>query len=156
MRRLAIPIAAAALLALLALVAVSALRPAQTPTRAETAGGIAAELRCPDCQSLSVADSHTPSAIEIRRQIDELLAGGASADAVRQHFVDRYGDWILLAPRSPVAWALPFLVIAVGVALLLVWLRPRTRRDGDPLEVPEPAESAELRRVRDEAEALDA
>lgn len=156
MRRLAIPIAAAALLGLLGLVAVNALRPGEPPTRAEAAGAIAAELRCPDCQSLSVADSHTPSAIEIRRQIDELLAGGASADAVRQHFVDRYGDWILLAPRSPVAWALPFVAIAVGVGLLLVWLRPGMRRDGDRTALTEPADGEELRRVRDEAEALDA
>ena len=156
MRRLALPIAAAALVALLALVVLNALRPGQPPTRAQSAAAIAAELRCPDCQSLSVADSHTASAIAIRRQIDELLRGGASADAIRQHFVDRYGDWILLAPRSPVAWALPFVVVGVGVALLLVWLRPRTAAEGRDTVVPEAAESEQLRRVRDEAEALDA
>ena len=156
MRRLALPIAAAALVALLALVVLNAVRPGESPTRTQSAAAIAAELRCPDCQSLSVADSHTASAIEIRRQIDELLRGGASPDAVRQHFVDRYGDWILLAPRSPVAWALPFVVVGVGVALLLVWLRPRTAAEGRDTVVPEAAESEQLRRVRDEAEALDA
>jgi len=154
-RRLALPIAAAALVALLALVVLNAVRPGESPTRTQSAAAIAAELRCPDCQSLSVADSHTASAIEIRRQIDELLRGGASPDAVRQHFVDRYGDWILLAPRSPVAWALPFVVVGVGVALL-VWLRPRTAAEGRDTVVPEVAESEQLRRVRDEAEALDA
>ena len=156
MRRLALPIAAAALVALLALVVLNAVLPGESPTRTQSAAAIAAELRCPDCQSLSVADSHTASAIEIRRQIDELLRGGASPDAVRQHFVDRYGDWILLAPRSPVAWALPFVVVGVGVALLLVWLRPRTAAEGGDTVVPEAAESEQLRRVRDEAEALDA
>lgn len=156
MRRRALPIAAAALVALLALLVVNALRPGQPPTRAQSAAAIAAELRCPDCQSLSVADSHTASAIEIRRQVDELLRGGASPDAVRQHFVDRYGEWILLAPRSPAAWALPFVVVGVGFALLLVWLRPRTGADGSDTVFAEPAESEQLRRVRDEAEALDA
>ncbi len=155
MRRLALPIAAAALVALLALVAVTALRPAQPQTRAEAGAGIAAELRCPDCQSLSVADSQTPSAVEIRRQIDALLSGGASPDAVRQHFVDRYGEWILLAPRSPLAWVLPFLAILAGAVLLLAWLRPWQR--AEPVTVEQPAApDAELRRVRDEAEALDA
>ncbi len=156
MRRLALPIAAAGLLALLGLIAVTALRPAQPQTRAEVGAAIAAELRCPDCQSLSVADSHTPSAVEIRRQIDALLAGGASPDAVRQHFVDRYGEWILLAPRWPLAWALPFLAILAGAALLLGWLRP-WQRDAEPVTAEQPAApDAELRRVRDEAEALDA
>jgi cytochrome c-type biogenesis protein CcmH len=155
MRRLAVPIAAAALAALVALIAVTALSPGQPVSRAEAAAAIAAELRCPDCQSLSVADSHTPSAIEIRRQIDDLLAAGASPDAVRQHFVDRYGEWILLAPRSPVAWALPFLAIIVGVGLLLAWLRPWRPR-GSRAAVVEPVPDAELHRVREEAEALDA
>jgi cytochrome c-type biogenesis protein CcmH len=155
MRRLAVPIAAAALAALLVLIALNALRPGQPVSRTEAGAGIAAELRCPDCQSLSVADSHTPSAIEIRRQIDDLLAAGASPDAVRQHFVDRYGEWILLAPRSPAAWALPFGAIIVGVGLLLAWLRPW--RAGLSRDVTaKPAPDAELRRVRDEAEALDA
>ena len=155
MRRLAVPIAAAALLALLALIAVNALRPGQPVSRAQAAAAIAAELRCPDCQSLSVADSHTPSAIEIRRQIDDLLAAGASPDAVRQHFVDRYGEWILLAPRSPAAWALAFLAIAVGLVLLLAWLRP-WRPGSSRAAVVEPAREADVHRVRDEAEALDA
>ncbi|MDQ2940661.1 MAG: cytochrome c-type biogenesis protein CcmH [Chloroflexota bacterium] len=155
MRRLALPIAAAALVALLGVITLNALRPVQPVTRAESAAAIAAELRCPDCQSLSVADSHTPSAIEIRRQIDDLLAGGAAPDAVRQHFVDRYGEWILLAPRSPLAWALPFLAILVGLGLLVIWLRPR-RRAGDDAVVTQPAgPEAQLRRVRDEAEAID-
>jgi cytochrome c-type biogenesis protein CcmH/NrfF len=156
MRRLALPIAAGGLVALVALIVVSGLRPGQPPTRAEVAGAIAAELRCPDCQSLSVADSHTPSAIEIRRQIDELLAGGASPDAVRQHFVDRYGEWILLAPRAPLAWGLPFLAILVGLGILLIWLRPWLPGRDRATVTEQATADAELRRVRDEAEALDA
>jgi cytochrome c-type biogenesis protein CcmH/NrfF len=155
MRRLAVPIAAAALVAFLALVAVNALGPSHPVSRAEAAAAIAAELRCPDCQSLSVADSHTPSAVEIRRQIDALLVAGASPDAVRQHFVDRYGEWILLAPRSPVAWVLPFVALIVGTGLLLTWLRP-WRRGAERAAVALPATDAELRHVRGEAEALDA
>jgi cytochrome c-type biogenesis protein CcmH len=155
MRRLAPPIAAAALVALLTLIALNALRPGQQVTRAETAAAIAAELRCPDCQSLSVADSHTPSAVEIRREIDELLAGGASPDGVRQHFTERYGDWILLAPRSPLAWALPFLAILVGVGLLVIWLRPWVRAGHGAVTTQPAGPDAQLRQVRDEAEALD-
>ena len=150
MRRWLAPAAVGAVLVIVAAGAVVLPRSEQTPT--ERADALARELRCPDCQGLSVADSPTQSAIEIRRQIDELLASGASADDVRAHFVERYGDWILLAPASPVAWAVPFLVLALGVAVLAVWL-VRARR---PVPAPEPPSDAVRRRLREEAEALDA
>ncbi len=115
MRRRLPAVAVGALLALLAILAILWLAPvaATEPVRADA---LAAELRCPDCQGLSVADSQTASAREIRRQIDELVASGASDADVRAHFVDRYGEWILLAPTSPAAWILPFAALALGVA----------------------------------------
>ena len=107
MRRQLPAIALGALLALAALAVVVAVRPGPEPSAAERGETLARELRCPDCQGLSVADSPTSSAQEIRRQIDELVAGGASDQAVRDHFVARYGDWILLAPSSPLPWLVP-------------------------------------------------
>ena len=127
--------------------------PGAAPTHAERAAALAAELRCPDCQGLSVADSPTASAREIRRQIDELVAGGATDDEVRAHFVARYGEWIRLAPSSTALWLIPFGVLLAGGALLVAWLlrRPRSSamQDATPTE-------AQRRAVRDEAEALDA
>ncbi|HEX7171873.1 MAG TPA: cytochrome c-type biogenesis protein [Candidatus Limnocylindria bacterium] len=146
-------IAAGCLLAVGALVAILALGPRAQPSVAERADALAAELRCPDCQGLSVADSPTSSAREIRRQIDELLAGGASDDEVRAHFVARYGEWIRLAPSGTVPWVLPFVVLGIGVALLAIWLRAR-RRSAEP---PPPVVAAEeRRRLHEDAEALDA
>lgn len=146
------PIVIGALLALLAVAAVVTL-PAAPPTIAQRSDGLARELRCPDCQSLSVADSPTQSAREIRRQIDELVSNGATDQAVRDHFVARYGEWILLSPSSAGVWIIPFAVVLAGVALLAVWLirRPSAVR-------PAVAElsAAERRRLRDEADALDA
>ena len=106
---------AAAVLVLIASIGSSGQR-----TAAERVTALAGELRCPDCQGLAVADSPTASAVEIRRQIDELVAGGATDEEVRQHFVDRYGEWILLAPSAPAAWLLPFAVVAGGgLAMML-------------------------------------
>jgi cytochrome c-type biogenesis protein CcmH len=146
-------IAAGCLVALVALVAVLALGPRAQPSEAERADALAAELRCPDCQGLSVADSPTSSAREIRRQIDELLAGGATDDEVRAHFVARYGEWILLAPSGPLPWVLPFLVVAVGVGLLAAWLRSRRTTAAAPAPS---LDADERRRLHEEAEALDA
>jgi cytochrome c-type biogenesis protein CcmH len=153
-RGLALPLAAAALLALGGLVLVEVLRPAAPPTRAEQARQIASELRCPDCQALSVAESRTESAVAIRAQIDELLATGESPDAVRRYFVARYGSWILLAPATPVVWWLPSFVLAIGALGLLGWLlRPRS----SPPAVVAGAPGDELRRrVREEEAELDA
>jgi cytochrome c-type biogenesis protein CcmH len=154
MRRQVLPIAVAALLALAALVALELLRPGVAPTLGEQADRIAAELRCPDCQSLSVAESQTAAAAAIRAQIAELLESGASAQEVRAHFVARYGEWILLNPVAPIAWWLPFAALLAGVVLLAWWLRRRPT--GEPMPGPQPPGDATMRRVRDEVEQLDA
>ena len=148
LRRFAFPIALGALLALGGLVAVILLRPGAAPSQAELAHQIAADLRCPDCQGLSVADSSSASATEIRRQIDAQLSAGRSADQVKQSFVDRYGEWILLSPAAPIAWLLP-----VGV-LLALWIG-RAGRPERPGAVPAVSEM-DRARAREEAEALDA
>lgn len=148
-------VAAAALIALGMVIAVNLLRPSPAPTLAGQAALLAAELRCPDCAGVSIAESPTSSAAEIRRQIDALLADGRTPDEVRQHFVDRYGEWILLSPRLPIAWILPAIALAIGVTGLVAWLRPRPPLAGDPAAHATTTD-ADRRRVRDEAEALDA
>ena len=154
MRRMLPAIAVGGALALLALAIVVALQPRPTPSAAERADAIARELRCPDCQGLSVADSPTRSAQEIRRQIDELVAGGATSQEVRDHFVARYGQWIRLAPSSPIVWIIPFAVVLAGAAALAGWLIARQRSNVASPAAPVSAE--ERRSLREEAEALDA
>lgn len=154
MRRQLPVVAGGALLALVAIGVVLAVRPSPQPTAAERADALARELRCPDCQGLSVADSPTSSAREIRRQVDELLAAGATDAGVRDHFVARYGTWILLAPPSPLLWLVPIGVVLAGVAGLLAWLAMRRL---PAALVPQAAPSDdERRRLHEEAEALDA
>lgn len=128
---------------------------AQAPQRtaADRADAVARELRCPDCQGLSVADSPTSSAAEIRRQIDEMIASGASEDEVRDHFVDRYGEWILLAPSAPLLWIVPIAVALAAATGLALWLlRPRQRAVPRAFE----ADDGVRRRVHEEADAIDA
>ena len=145
-------VALGVLLAGAGIVVLVGLTPGAGPGDAQRTADLAAELRCPDCQGLSVADSPTTSAREIRRQIAELVATGATDAEVRDHFVARYGEWIRLAPSGSTPWLVPFGVLLVGLVVLAVWLLRPTR--GTP-----PASSptdAERRAVRDEAEALDA
>ena len=159
MRRWLLALAGAGLLALGVALTLTLLQPAPALTAEEQAQRLAAELRCPDCQALSVAESHTASADAIRAEIAEQLAAGRSVDEVRHHFVDRYGQWILLQPADPLIWLLPLVVVAIGLGLFAWWLwaRPTSEADaGDRETGAEGAPDDEARRaVRDELEALD-
>ncbi len=155
MRRLASPIALAALLALAAALALNLMRAGPAPSQAEVAHRIAVDLRCPDCQGLSVADSSSASALEIRRQIAVQLAAGQTADEVRQRFVDRYSEWILLSPTALVARIAPFAAVLVGAVLLFLFLRRRGAPETDE-RARSPITDADRARAREEAEALDA
>ncbi|HSI99597.1 MAG TPA: cytochrome c-type biogenesis protein CcmH [Patescibacteria group bacterium] len=148
-----LPVVALGLAIAVAGIVVALLTAPAAMTDAERTAALAAELRCPDCQGLSVADSPTSSAREIRRQIDELVAGGATDDEVRAHFVARYGEWIRLAPSSTALWLIPFGVVLAGLVLLGAWLirRPRAAIASDVTVT-----DAQRRAVHEEAEALDA
>ncbi len=100
---------------------------------------VSALMRCPVCQGLSVADSHTESALAMRSKAESLLAEGYSADQVLTYFESSYGEFIRLSPRPEgfnlLVWALPAAGLLVGLAL--VWARLR-RREAMPSEaVPE-------------------
>ena len=154
MRRWALPIAVAGLMALAALVLVELLRPTTAPTLAEQAQQVAGDLRCPDCQALSVAESQTAAAAAMRRQIVEQLAAGKTQDQVRAYFVARYGEWILLAPTSPFAWWIPAAAVLLGIGVLAWWWR-RGRAKPAPVTLPVPGRRVS-EQIREEVEQLDA
>lgn len=147
-------IALGAVLATVALALFMVLQDAGAQAPEARADALARELRCPDCQGLSVADSPTRSAQEIRRQIDQLVADGATEDQVRAHFVARYGEWIRLAPSASVVWIIPFVVVLAATAGLVAWLAARPPPTTSP--VLPGLSPEERRRLREEAEALDA
>lgn len=149
MRRWIGPLALAAVLALVGLVI---LLPA--PRAVDPVTALAGELRCPDCQALSVAESRTAASTAIRREIATQLAAGRSVDQVRQHFVDRYGAWILLRPASPLAWLVPLAAVLGAAALLGAWLVARRRPPPQPARAA--LDPATRQRLADETEALDA
>lgn len=107
---------------------VLAARPTGTPsTPAARAERLASELRCPVCQGLSVADSPSETAAQIRDDLRRRIGAGESDAEIRQAYVDRFGDWILLRPRrsgiAAVLWALPVALVIVAGAGLAFALR---------------------------------
>jgi cytochrome c-type biogenesis protein CcmH len=89
-------------------------------TAAQRAHGLATELRCPDCQALSVADSSSSTARAIRADLQRRTAAGESDATIRQVYVNRYGESILLKPSGSglgiLVWGLPVVAVALAVA----------------------------------------
>jgi len=122
---------------------------------------IATQLRCPVCQNLSVADSPSEMAKEMRGLIRERLEQGESREEVMTYFVTKYGEWILLSPRASgfnlLVWLLPFAAVLAGAAGIFAvvrrWtVRARARPAGTAHPSPDPAY---LERVRRELEATE-
>jgi cytochrome c-type biogenesis protein CcmH len=114
---------------------------------------VASELRCVVCQNLSVADSPSEMANQMRAIVRERLAAGETPAQVRQYFVERYGDWILLAPPrrgfALVVWLAPLAAVLVGLTLAALLLRRWTRRRRPPAP---PVDAAMSERIRRELE----
>ena len=96
------------------------------------ARSIASELRCPVCQGLSVADSTSPTAQNMRADIERRLDEGQSRAEIVDAYVARYGEWILLRPRptglAMLAWGGPAAIAAAGGIALATAFRRWGRR----------------------------
>jgi cytochrome c-type biogenesis protein CcmH len=129
-------------------------RPAgATPVSEQEVHEVAAQLRCVVCQTLSVADSPSEMAGQMRGIVRERLAAGDSSAQVRQYFVDRYGEWILLAPPrrgfTLLVWLAPLVAVVVGVVIVAIrisgWTRARR-------PTPPPVDAAMRERIQRELE----
>ena len=90
---------------------------------------ISEEMRCLVCQNESLAGSRSDLANDLRREIRILIKEGKSDDQIRSFMVERYGDFVLYRPPvKPVTWLLwigPFVILGLGIAGLLMYLRRR-------------------------------
>ncbi|WP_374352711.1 cytochrome c-type biogenesis protein [Thermomonas sp.] len=95
---------------------------------------LATELRCVMCQNQSLADSNALIALELRREVLDLMRAGKSDGQVKEHLVQRYGEFVLYKPRVEgrtwLLWLGPALVLLAGAVLVVVLVR---RKSAQPL-----------------------
>lgn len=111
--------------------------PASQRSDESRAQDLAESLKCLQCAGESVAASQAPLAQQFRDEIDRQLGNGASDEQIRDWFVERYGEEVLLDPPSSglsaLVWLLPVLGLlgAVG-GLWLAFRRWRNAPEPDP------------------------
>jgi cytochrome c-type biogenesis protein CcmH len=84
---------------------------------------LVAELRCVMCQNQSLADSNAQIAVDLRREVLELMREGRSDQEVRDFLVARYGEFVLYRPqveaKTWLLWVGPLLFALLGG--VVVW-----------------------------------
>jgi cytochrome c-type biogenesis protein CcmH/NrfF len=95
---------------------------------------VASLLRCPVCQGMSIADSPSEMAVNMKHQVNAMLAQGYTRDQILDYFEKSYGQFVLLKPKfrgvNTLVWILPILAIAIGFAIVIKRLLPAARGEG--------------------------
>lgn len=93
------------------------------------------ELRCPKCQNQNLADSNSPIAADLRKEVYQLLQQGKADSEIVNFMVDRYGEFVLYRPRvsqlTYVLWFGPIVLILGGMLIVVVIVRrkPVAKKD---------------------------
>ncbi|MDO6447126.1 cytochrome c-type biogenesis protein CcmH [Colwellia sp. 1_MG-2023] len=87
------------------------------------------ELRCPKCQNQNLADSNSPIAADLRREVYNLLEQGKSDGEIVGFMVQRYGEFVLYRPQvsslTYVLWFGPAFLLLIGVMVVVQILRKK-------------------------------
>ena len=100
-------------------------QPSRSP--AARASRLAHELRCPTCESESVANSQSPASVAIRADIKRRIAAGETDGEIRAAYVEIYTQYVLLSPDSHgsglIVWGAPVAALILGGGGLAIALR---------------------------------
>jgi cytochrome c-type biogenesis protein CcmH len=88
------------------------------------------QLRCLVCQNQSLASSDADLAKDLRDEVyTQLVEKEKSNEAIIDYLVARYGDFVLyqppFRPATYLLWLGPFLLLAIGFAVMAVVVRRR-------------------------------
>lgn len=90
------------------------------------------EFRCPKCQNQNIADSDSPIASDLRREVHRMVEEGKSDQSIIDFMVTRYGEFVLYRPRIEketwLLWFGPGALLVVGLVIVALVARHRRKR----------------------------
>lgn len=93
---------------------------------------IASRLRCVVCQGLSLQDSPSPYAQEMRGAIRDKLEEGLTPAQVEVYFLERYGEWVLMKPKPTgfnlLVYVMPIAMLVGGAGFVFFQAKKWTRQ----------------------------
>jgi cytochrome c-type biogenesis protein CcmH len=105
--------------------------PFEDPVRQARYTALIHELRCLKCQGETIADTPALFAVDMRRQVREMIADGKTDHEILDFMVERYGEIILLKPRwsakNAWLWLAPGVFLLIG--LIVAWRIISQRRE---------------------------
>ncbi len=121
------------------------------------AGSIHEKLRCPTCRT-TLDVSNAPVAVQMKQRIDQRLAQGATEQQIIDEFVQEFGPTVLATPDTSgfdlLAWLVPGLAVAAGLATIPFVVRAWARRRPGTLAAPAPLSDEDARRLQQELDAF--
>ena len=119
----------------------SALEQAQATIDADSAlesrtSVLAGQLRCAVCQGISIQESPSALAREMRAVVKEQLRDGRTPEEVKAYFVSKYGEWVLLQPTPHGLNLLLYVLPGVLVVGGFIWIGVVVRRWSAVVEPP--------------------
>ncbi|MBB3330692.1 cytochrome c-type biogenesis protein CcmH [Halomonas campaniensis] len=104
---------------------------------------LTASLRCPTCENQAINDSDAPVSGDMRDRVYLLLQDGRSDIEIRDHMVQRFGDYVLYNPRLEgrtfLLWGLPAALVVLGGLLVMLIVRSRRNASAQALSAEERA-----------------
>jgi cytochrome c-type biogenesis protein CcmH len=87
------------------------------------------QLRCVMCQNQSLADSNALIALQLRREVLDLMRQGKSDEQIKDYLVQRYGEFVLYKPKleggTLLLWIGPAVVLLAGAGVVAAIVRKR-------------------------------
>ena len=100
------------------------------PVLEQRARDISKDLRCLVCRNENIDDSNAQLAMELRILVRERLVEGDSNEEAVTYIVDRYGEYVLLRPKTSgsniVLWLAGPIMLLLSLVVALFYLRGRS------------------------------
>ncbi|MFP7571473.1 cytochrome c-type biogenesis protein CcmH [Marivita sp. S2033] len=123
------------------------------PVLENRARELSKDLRCVVCQNESIDESNAALARELRLVVRERLVAGDSDVEVMNYLVERYGEFVLLNPRTGgwniILWLSGPVLFLIALVVGIFYIRGRSTAAAPTEATLSEAENARLKEILD-------